>query len=446
MFTSVISFITVLLLNAYGGSEFFRVWSFRADDGWCPTHLEDSTGFGVHCFGDLGILFYTLSEENPWLSFMGRDDAHVPIPPTNLLFFQLVAAPAFWIGSYKVAIVSWLAVFGLAMLPLLWQLANNKDRKAGLILLTPIVSFPIFFSVDRGNIVFLLFPLLYYAFSFLIQGRYWGFAFMVLLAGLVKPQFAALIVVLLLAGKWAPALLTLIGVIIGNLIALYALGFPVMSSFQAWIAQLLNYTTYQSLGEPWPQNISAARGFYFLTDLALSSLGLSNLEGLVAPVMSGLASILVVLTSALLLLISLRYRQSNFHLFLVSMALSSLIAILPSVSFGYYGIVFVVSLVLIWRNRQLVLEAANPYERGVVNVLLVSGLFGTVKIPIGVYEGALVFSNDLSSLTLVLGLSCIVLFHLFQTSIALYKIGGVKYSQSSSADGLDRHAYRTSSD
>jgi hypothetical protein len=185
-------------------------------------------------------------------------------------------------------------------------------------------------AIDRGNLVGLVAPI---ALVFLVAlcRRRWGLvAIGVVLAALVKPQYAILVVVLFAARRWRLGGAAVAGLIFTN-VAAYLL-WP--SDFPGTIAQSIHnavgYTWWGPISG-W-RNVSFANGLYWSTRKAVRFLTGHNMpEGLINPAESlvGYAILVVVVVSVLVL----GRRIAPIMAGIVLLAAASLS---PPVSWNYY--------------------------------------------------------------------------------------------------------------
>ncbi|WAJ47337.1 glycosyltransferase family 87 protein [Mycobacterium sp. Aquia_216] len=174
------------------------------EDCW----LNWGENIGRHCFSDYAIIVDVGRWPNPW-------DHQVPLPHdfppmwsiypaaamTPHLLFGL---PAAWLGAPILGLLAYLLALTIAVLsPAIWAARGACGLERVVVFLAlGALAIPAWAVIDRGNSTGFIVPI---ALVFLVALRRerWGLvAIMVVVAALVKPQFAVLGVVLLAARKW----------------------------------------------------------------------------------------------------------------------------------------------------------------------------------------------------------------------------------------------------
>ena len=133
----------------------------------------------------------------------------------------LFGVPAEWLGAPRLGLIGYLLALTIAVLsPALWAArgARGLERVVVFVALGA-AAVPVWAVIDRGNSVGFVVPI---ALVFLVAlcRRRWGLVtIMVVLAALVKPQFAVLAVALFTARQWRLGGLALAGVAASNVAA-----------------------------------------------------------------------------------------------------------------------------------------------------------------------------------------------------------------------------------
>ena len=195
---------------------------------WIPEDcfLDWGMNIGRHCFSDYGMIVGAGMRPNPW-------EPYGAVPPglpavsdrsTRRLGCCRICCSGFpraWLGVPRLGLVGYLLALTIAVLsPAVWAArgARGLERVVVFVALGA-AAIPAWAVIDRGNSVGFVVPI---ALVFLVAlcRRRWGLvAIMVVLAALVKPQFAVLAVALLAARQWRWGGLALAGVAISNLAA-----------------------------------------------------------------------------------------------------------------------------------------------------------------------------------------------------------------------------------
>lgn len=264
---------TVLLLSAFSAAISYVLAQCYSVD--IVTSLltipEDcfgnwGTNVGRHCFGDYSMIVGAGLRPNPWDPYP-MFPPHAPLrpggPPAGMLPHLLFGLPAKLLGAPFLGLICYLLALAIAVLsPAIWAArgARGLERVVVFVVLGA-VAIPVWAVIDRGNSAGFVVPI---ALVFLVALRRqrWGLvAIMVILAALVKPQYAALAIALFAARQWRTGCLAIGGVVISNLAAylLWPRDFP--------------GTTIQSIN-----NMVAGSGLY-LTDFRNVAFGRALLLG-----------------------------------------------------------------------------------------------------------------------------------------------------------------------
>ncbi|BBY00463.1 glycosyltransferase family 87 protein [Mycobacterium seoulense] len=224
------------------------------------------TNIGRHCFSDYGMVVGAASRANPWERYPllpPNPGALIPYPAAGMMPHLLFGLPARWLGAPMLGLLAYLLALTIAVLsPAVWAArgACGLERAVVFVALGA-AAIPAWFVIDRGNSAGFAVPI---ALVFLValRRRRWRLvAIMVILAAVVKPQFALLAVVLFAARQWRLGGLALGGIVVSNLAAflLWPRDFP--ATIGQWIHNLLH----------------ADSSFSMLTDLRNVSFGHSLL-------------------------------------------------------------------------------------------------------------------------------------------------------------------------
>ncbi|OBS03268.1 hypothetical protein A9W98_10525 [Mycobacterium gordonae] len=181
---------------------------------------------GRHCFSDYAIVVDLGMRANPW------DPSSLRLPPdfqqaaSNYPAAGMVPQVLFglfgtWLGAPRIGLLGYLIVLTAAVLsPAVWAARGTQGSERLLVFVVcGVAAIPAWVAIDRGNAVGFVVPI---ALAFLIAlcRQRWGLsAVMVVLAALVKPQFAVLVVVLFAARQWRAGGAAVAGVFISNLAA-----------------------------------------------------------------------------------------------------------------------------------------------------------------------------------------------------------------------------------
>ncbi|WP_081287328.1 glycosyltransferase 87 family protein [Mycobacterium asiaticum] len=181
---------------------------------------------GRHCFSDYAIVVDVGLRANPW------NPSSLRIPPdfqraaSNYPAAGMVPQVLFgligtWLGAPRIGLLGYLIAMTVAVLsPAVWAArGTNGAERILLFVACGFAAIPAWVVIDRGNAVGFVVPIALVFLIALCRER-WGLAaVMVVLAALVKPQFAVLVVVLLAARQWRTGGIAVAGVFLSNLAA-----------------------------------------------------------------------------------------------------------------------------------------------------------------------------------------------------------------------------------
>lgn len=189
------------------------------EDCWLDWHVN----IGRHCFSDYALVVDAGTRPNPWdvLQIPAHQASGMIYPAAGMIPHLLFGLPAKWLGMPRLGLICYLLALTIAVVsPAAWASrgARGLERVVVFVALCA-AAIPAWSVIDRGNSVGFVVPI---ALAFLVALRQqrWGFvAIMVVLAALVKPQFAVLVVALFAARHWRLGGLTIAGVVLSNLAA-----------------------------------------------------------------------------------------------------------------------------------------------------------------------------------------------------------------------------------
>ncbi|UXA04247.1 DUF2029 domain-containing protein [Mycobacterium sp. SMC-2] len=183
-----------------------------------------STKIGRHCFGDYSMVAAAGLRPNPWAPYPvlpPHPPVRLPYPAAGMVPHLLFALPAKWLGAQQLGLIGYLLALTVAVLsPAVWAARGARGLEAAVVFVAlGAAAIPAWAVIDRGNSAGFVVPI---ALVFLVALRRerWGLvATMVVLAALLKPMFAVLVVALFAARKWRLGGLAIGGIAISNLAA-----------------------------------------------------------------------------------------------------------------------------------------------------------------------------------------------------------------------------------
>ena len=323
-----LSLIYWWVAGSYLGVEIYSSRSFVGKDGWCESVTQ---GLGSHCWADYYYpIFLVFSQDNPWFEHGN------PYPGASLIPFMITHLIGSIIGLAQAGLVIFLGTMTLLIGWSVWSATKEMALEPRLILFTTLTLFspPLIATLDRGNSVGFIIPLLVWLYWSLRDNSDDKGVVAIVLLTVIKPHFAVLLFIYLLRGQIRNLMK---GVLLGG--AIHILGFLVVAgdrfpiNIYDWLARLVSYQEYTSVESGWPQNISFAQALYTLTSLFSGQDDSSSIlnflgdnQGLIGP-----AVLLAVVTMITIFKKSLNNVQ-------VAILLTSLVAMTSSTSWYYYAI------------------------------------------------------------------------------------------------------------
>jgi hypothetical protein len=239
-----------LYVSSYFQKSLISVLSFNVEDGHCTALTQ---GVGAHCFGDFYYPLLFINQDNPWST------GSIPYPPISLVIFKPFAflVETFPDSQYGLFVYLGFLILTMITIPIHLIVTKRIDITysivAGMLILS---STPMIVALDRGNVIVICLPLLYFFLHYESQNNSKrSFIFWTTLV-LIKPQFALLGLVFLRDANIRGALKrAFLGFAI---FCLSFLAYPIgiMENFRAYSKQLLGYQDYGSLGNVFPVNVS----------------------------------------------------------------------------------------------------------------------------------------------------------------------------------------------
>jgi hypothetical protein len=281
---------------------------------------------GRHCFNDYGMFALVGVLPNPWEPY------RTAYPAGGLVPLMIFAGPAAWLHAPRLGLFGYLLALAIAVLtPAVWAArgARGLERVVVFVALGA-AAIPAWMTIDRGNSVGFVVPI---ALVFLVAlcRRRWGLVtIMVVLAALVKPQFAVLGVALFAFRQWRMGGIAVAGVVISNLAA-YLL-WP--RDFPDTIAQSIDYASAYNSSFPMLvgiNNVSFANGVLLIPDHIMRlKVGYVPNGFLAGPRLLIGSAVLVVVVGCLLAL------GRRIHPVMAGIALLTTASLFPAMTGRYY--------------------------------------------------------------------------------------------------------------
>lgn len=259
---------TILIASAVSGAACFVLTQYYSIDvisslAWLPVDCFPNWEMkvGRHCFNDYGMFALVGVLPNPWEPYK------TAYPAGGLVPLMIFASPAAWLHIPRLGLYGYLFALTTAIFtPAVWAARGACGLERVVVFMAlGALAIPAWMTIDRGNSVGFVVPI---ALVFLVAlcKRRWGLvATMVILAALVKPQFAVLAVALFAGRQWRMGGITVGGVVLSN-IAAYLL-WP--RDFPETIAQSIHNA--RDYGTSFPMlvginNVSFANGVLLIPD------------------------------------------------------------------------------------------------------------------------------------------------------------------------------------
>lgn len=331
---SAVSAAVGFVLAQYYSIDVLTSLTGGAQDCW----LDWGTQIGRHCFSDYSIVVGLGMRPNPWeryplfLPWVNYQAGGSNYPAAGMLpqmFFGIIGA---WLRNPRVGLLGYLLVLtGAVFTPAVWAArgARGLERVVVFVALGAL-AIPAWAVIDRGNAVGLVVPI-GLVFLVALRRQRWGLvAIMVVLAALVKPQFALLVVALLAARQWRLGGIAVVGVVCSNLAPylLWPRDFP-ETIFQS-VHSALNYSnaTAALIG---PYNASFGKGIFFVPDrIAYPQWGYVS-NGFLDGVRSQIGYVVLIVVVGCVLALGRRVPPVMVGIVLLSTA-----ALFPGLVFHYY--------------------------------------------------------------------------------------------------------------
>ncbi|MEB3983902.1 hypothetical protein OQ968_21875 [Mycobacterium sp. 663a-19] len=259
---SAVSAATAFFLTQYFSVDVLSSFLWIPQDCWLDLGMK----IGRHCFSDHTMVAGAAMRPNPWEPFGSIPPDYEPwqlvYPAAGILPHLVFELPAKWLGAPRLGLVGYeLALTIAALSPAFWASRGTRGvERAVVFVALGAAAIPVWAVIDRGNSVGFVVPIALVFLVALCRQRWGLVTIMVVLAALLKPQFAVLAVALLAARQWRWGGLAIGGAVISNLAAylLWPRDFPqtITQSMQslvhygnsfAWLTDLRNISFSRTL-------------------------------------------------------------------------------------------------------------------------------------------------------------------------------------------------------
>lgn len=218
---SALSAVTGYILTQCYAVDVLSSFLFTPQDCW----LDWATNIGRHCFGDYAMVASTGTRPNPW-DYPTFLPPHyqpflLPYPAAGFIPHLVFGIPAHWLGAPRLGLIGYMVALTIAVIsPAAWAArgTNGLERAVVFVALSA-AAIPAWAVIDRGNSAGFVVPIALVLLVALRRQRWGLVTVMVVLAALVKPQFAVLGIALLAARQWRWGGLAFISIAISNIAA-----------------------------------------------------------------------------------------------------------------------------------------------------------------------------------------------------------------------------------
>jgi hypothetical protein len=305
--------------------------SFKVDDGWCGQEPL-SRGFGNHCFGDYYYNSQYFENESPYFTPGGIfQNAY---PPIAMFIFKTFFSIAGLTSNGQFAL--FLYLFALLVPTFLLIFMKYRVMLSIRLSLLILLSLPVISALDRGNIVLLTIPSLYFFAHKYLLGleRAWLY---LLPAILIKPQFALILLVYVNKKQFRTFLKSIFVSTLSLFLSFVLFPSTIFQNIQNWIAALLAFQDYNQEASHYPINLSAVNLFYLPIKVFRSFVE----QQVVDVSISGFArqsTVLALLAICLFVFLRVSSNEPRIDKLLIAFLLPIL---LPSSSFSYYTVILI---------------------------------------------------------------------------------------------------------
>jgi hypothetical protein len=233
--------------------------------------LDWGMNIGRHCFSDYTFVVSYGMRPNPWEPYpvylhSGVQLVYDNYSPAGMLPHMICGFLGKWLHAPRLGLLAYLLALTTAFLtPAVWAARGARGLERIVVFVAcGIAATPAWMAIDRGNSVGFLVPIALVFLMALCQQRWRLAATMVVLAALVKPQFAVLAFALFAARQWRMGCLTLTGAAASNIAAylLWPRDFP--ATITQSIRNMVEFGSFESRADLY--NVSFAKGLLWIPD------------------------------------------------------------------------------------------------------------------------------------------------------------------------------------
>lgn len=314
------------VLVFYQGVDVSSILSYRANDTF-PFAGPEHVGIGVHFFGDYAVPHLWAIQSNPWID----TDWPPAMNPDSYPPLLIAVYSGFSVFPYKIGLFAYLICSAVALLvPAVWAARRLEWLEAAsLLVIGTLLTTPVLMTLDRGNSVAFIVPLLFGTFLLLTSGRWTWAAVLIAVMTCLKLYPIMLLILLVALRKWRAAVICLAATVLLTVAAFWLYG-PLGEELTYWLKALRSFSTPAELeqgGNYSVFGISADAGHYLPGGWRL-------LELLNA--MPQLPGLIVFTVTAVVIVMR---RLDTWSTFAIAAAT---LLIVPTTAYGYNGVFAIV--------------------------------------------------------------------------------------------------------
>jgi hypothetical protein len=327
-----LGFLQAWVKTFYFNDPYNQRIGWIAQDGNWPSQFA----FGVHYFGDYLVMNQLALNPEPWINGSNY-------PPVAMVIFRIFA-----FFPYHFSLYLWLffAIICVAS-PLVHA---TKELSSGIriqvVFLVGLLSAPVIGTLDRGNNIFLLVPLLYFGFYALTEKRNVVASLLLGLACAIKLYPFLIVLFLVLKRKWIVSTLTTLVMISSSILTALYWGNP-LSNIKGALKGAAAYDGIDANGQQMVFSfVGQLNNFLVFAGFKGSALSNSIVE---SPRLYGIIFLAVIIIVSL--------GVSDLQTYLLA---TITIQLVPTVSYTYTRIWTVIAVALLLRFHSEVFDLQKP--------------------------------------------------------------------------------------
>ena len=246
--------------GSYLGFDIFSSRMFFSADGACDPNTQ---GLGVHCWSDYYYLITALESGNPY-----SESEPTLYPAAGLAPFMLFKLLTDATGISWLGLAAYLFTMSALISYSVWFATRGQSFERRVLIFSALVllSPAVLATLDRGNSVGFLIPVLVWLFSSIQNQKPTQTVMALALLSLIKPHYGVVALAFLLAGRVKVGSKALgIGLTLNLIPFLFFWPREFPNNLLIWANTLLGYQDYATVTGLWPQNISFSQSIYLFS-------------------------------------------------------------------------------------------------------------------------------------------------------------------------------------